>query len=217
MKLSQEGKNSQETKEFVESLWQARLDKKRTYQEISDETQIPYHTVCRFFQGTMDDPGIYIVNELAHALDVPMFAPETPDTTAEVERLESELCHKDELLAEKDKAIGRLVDRSRIMLTGIESRDNRLAEKENELHTVQDGSKPLVYGLLGLCVMLAAVLLVYMGLDARNPYQGLIRAAEGKVSVVVFLGILGVTIAVLVLVYMAGARYFAHRKNKEES
>lgn len=217
MKLSQEGKNSQETKEFVESLWQARLDKKRTYQEISDETQIPYHTVCRFFQGTMDDPGIYIVNELAHALDVPMFAPETPDTTAEVERLESELCHKDELLAEKDKAIGRLVDRSRIMLTGIESRDNRLAEKENELHTVQDGSKPLVYGLLGLCVMLAAVLLAYMVLDARNPYQGLIRAAEGKVSVVVFLGILGVTIAVLVLVYMAGARYFAHRKNKEES
>lgn len=217
MKLSQEGKNSQETKEFVESLWQARLDKKRTYQEISDETQIPYHTVCRFFQGTMDDPGIYIVNELAHALDVPMFAPETPDTTAEVERLESELCHKDELLAEKDKAIGRLVDRSRIMLTGIESRDSRLAEKENELHTVQDGSKPLVYGLLGLCVMLAAVLLVYMGLDARNPYQGLIRIGEGKVSVVVFLGILGVTIAVLVLVYMAGAHYFAHRKNKEES
>lgn len=217
MKLSQEGKNSQETKEFVESLWQARLDKKRTYQEISDETQIPYHTVCRFFQGTMDDPGIYIVNELAHALDVPMFAPDAPDTTAEVERLESELCHKDELLAEKDKAIGRLVDRSRIMLTGIESRDNRLAEKENELHTVQDGSKPLVYGLLGLCVMLAAVLLAYMVLDARNPYQGLIRAGEGKVSVVVFLGILGVTIAVLVLVYMAGARYFAHRKNKEES
>lgn len=217
MKLSQEGKNSQETKEFVESLWQARLDKKRTYQEISDETQIPYHTVCRFFQGTMDDPGIYIVNELAHALDVPMFAPETPDTTAEVERLESELCHKDELLAEKDKAIGRLVDRSRIMLTGIESRDNRLAEKENELHTVQDGSKPLIYGLLGLCVMLAAVLLVYMVLDARNPYQGLIRVGEGKVSVVVFLGILGVTVAMLVLVYMAGAHYFDHRKNKEES
>lgn len=217
MKLSQEGKNSQETKEFVESLWQARLDKKRTYQEISDETQIPYHTVCRFFQGTMDDPGIYIVNELAHALDVPMFAPDAPDTTAEVERLESELCHKDELLAEKDKAIGRLVDRSRIMLTGIESRDNRLAEKENELHTVQDGSKPLVYGLLGLCVMLAAVLLVYMVLDARNPYQGLIRVGEGKVSVVVFLGILGVTIAVLVLVYMAGARCFAHRKNKGEA
>lgn len=217
MKLSQEGKNSQETKEFVESLWQARLDKKRTYQEISDETQIPYHTVCRFFQGTMDDPGIYIVNELAHALDVPMFAPDAPDTTEEVERLESELCHKDELLAEKDKAIGRLVDRSRIMLTGIESRDNRLAEKENELHTVQDGSKPLVYGLLGLCVMLAAVLLAYIVLDARNPYQGLIRVGEGKVSVVVFLGILGVTVAVLVLVYMAGARYFAHRKNKEES
>lgn len=217
MKVSQEGKNSQETKEFVESLWQARLDKKRTYQEISDETQIPYHTVCRFFQGTMDDPGIYIVNELAHALDVPMFAPETPDTTAEVERLESELCHKDELLAEKDKAIGRLVDRSQIMLTGIKSRDNRLAEKENELHTVQDGSKPLVYGLLGLCVMLAAVLLVYMVLDARNPYQGLIRVGEGKVSVVVFLGILGVTIAMLVLVYMAGAHYFDHRKNKEES
>lgn len=217
MKLSQEGKNSQETKEFVESLWQARLDKKRTYQEISDETQIPYHTVCRFFQGTMDDPGIYIVNELAHALDVPMFAPDAPDTTAEVERLESELCHKDELLAEKDKAIGRLVDRSRIMLTGIESRDNRLVEKENELHTVQDGSKPLVYGLLGLCVMLAAVLLVYMVLDARNPYQGLIRVGEGEVSVVVFLGILGVTIAVLVLVYMAGARYFSHRKNKGES
>ena len=165
----------------------------------------------------MDDPGIYIVNELAHALDVPMFAPDAPDTTAEVERLESELCHKDELLAEKDRAIGRLVDRSRIMLTGIEFRENRLAEKENELHTVQDGSKPLVYGLLGLCVMLAAVLLVYMILDARDPYQGLIRVGEGRVSVVVLLGILGVTVAVLVLIYMAGAHRFVHRKNKGES
>lgn len=217
MKLSQEGKNSQETRDFVESLWQARLDKKRTYQEISDETQIPYHTVCRFFQGTMDDPGIYIVNELAHALDVPMFAPDTPDTTAEVERLKSELCHKDELLAEKDKAIGRLVDRSRIMQTGIEFRENWLVEKEHELHTVQDGSKPLVYGLLGLCVMLAAVLLVYMVLDARDKYHGLIRVGEGKVSVVALLGVIGVIVALLVLVYMVGAHYFAHRKNKGES
>ena len=103
------------------------------------------------------------------------------------------------------------------MLTGIEFRENRLAEKENELHTVQDGSKPLVYGLLGLCVMLAAVLLVYMILDARNPYQGLIRVGEGRVSVVVLLGILGVTVAVLVLIYMAGAHHFVHRKNKGES
>lgn len=217
MKLSQEGKHAQKARDFIESLWQAKLDTKRTYQEIADETKIPYHTICRFFQGSMNDPGIYTVNEISHALGVPLFSADRPDATAEVEHLETELQHKDELLTEKDRAIARLLDRSRLMESGIEFRENRLTEKEHELHTVQGGSKPLVYGLLSLCVVLAAVLLVYIILDVKNPYQGLIRVGEGKVSIVVFLGILGVTIAVLILVYMAGAHYFSHRKNKEES
>jgi len=217
LKLSQEGKNAKKTREFIESIWNARLEKKRTYQEISDETLIPYHTVCRFFQGTIEDPGIYLVNELCHALGVPLFPADQPDTTAEVEQLKTELQHKDELIAEKDKAIERLLDRSRLMESGIESRENRLTEKEHELHTVQDGSKPLVYGLLGLCVMLAAVLLVYIILDVKNPYQGLIRTGEGGASIIIWGGVSGVIVALIAITHMVVSRWYAHQKNKGES
>lgn len=216
MKLSQEGKHAEKAREFIESLWQAKLDTKRTYQEISDETLIPYHTVCRFFQGTIEDPGIYLVNELCHALGVPLFPADQPDTTAEVEQLKAELQHKDELIAEKDRAIDRLMERSRLMESGIESRENRLTEKEHELHTVQDGSKPLVYGLLGLCVMLAAVLLVYIILDAKNPYQGLIRTGEGSVSIIVWVGVSGVIVALIAITHIVVSRWYARRKNKGE-
>lgn len=213
MKLSQEGKNAKKTREFIEGLWNARLEKKRTYQEISDETLIPYHTVCRFFQGTIEDPGIYLVNELCHALDVPLFAADQPGPSAEVAQLKAELQHKNELLSEKDKAIDRLMDRSRIMESGIQSRETQLAEKEQDLRTAQDGSKPLIYGLLSLCAMLAAVLFVYLYMDASDPYRGLIRIGEGKISIVIWLGIAGVIASLLVIVnVIANRRHTKHEK-----
>ena len=217
MKLSQEGKHAQKARDFIESLWQAKLDTKRTYQEIADETKIPYHTICRFFQGSMNDPGIYTVNEISHALGVPLFSADRPDATAEVEHLETELQHKDELLTEKDRAIARLLDRSRLMESGIEFRENRLTEKEHELHTVQGGSKPLVYGLLSLCVVLAAVLLVYIILDVKNPYQGLIRTGEGGASIIIWGGVSGVIVALIAITHMVVSRWYAHQKNKGES
>lgn len=215
MKVVKEGKRAEICSQFLENLCETRLEKRKTYQRIADETNVPYHTVCRFFQGQMDDPGIYIVSEMCGALDVPLFADEQPGPSVEVERLELELQHKNELLDEKDKAVGRLLERSRLMESGIESRETRLTEKEKQLKSAQDGNKPVIYGLLGLCVMLAAVLLVYIVLDAKNPYQGLIRT--GNVSIVILVGVSGVVFALIAITSIVVSRLYSRRKRKGES
>lgn len=212
MKVTKEGKRAEICSQFLENLCETRIEKRITYQRIADETNVPYHTVCRFFQGQMDDPGVYIVSEMCGALDVPLFADEQPEPSAEVERLKLELQHRDELLTEKDNAIGRLLDRSRLMESGIEFRETRLTEKENQLKSAQDGNMPVIYGLLGLCVMLATVLLFYIVLDAKNPYQGLIRT--GNVSIVIWLGVSGAIVALIAITHIVVSRLYSRRKRK---
>lgn len=215
MKVTKEGKRAEICSKFLENLCEIRIEKRITYQRIADETNVPYHTVCRFFQGQMDDPGIYIVSEMCGALDVHLFADEQPEPSAEVERLKLELQHRDELLTEKDKAIGRLLERSRLMESGIESRETRLTEKENQLKSAQDGNMPVIYGLLGLCVMLATVLLFYIVLDAKNPYQGLIR--NGNVSIVIWVGVSGAIVALIAITQIVVSRLYSRRKRKGKS
>lgn len=111
--------------------------------------------------------------------------------------LQLELDHKDEMLQEKDNAISRLLDRSRIQEAGISARDTRirkqsdaLSEKDSALASAQREDKPLIYGQCALNILLAAVLIIYMVLDARNTEMGLIRSE--KISAVILFGAAGI-------------------------
>ena len=78
----------------------------------------------------------------------------------------------------------------------IERQAEDLRRKDTELAAAWKNDRPLLYALCGLCAMLAAVLLVYIALDARNPNRGLIRSTG--VSVVVWVGV-GCIMALLAL------------------
>lgn len=149
-----------------------RLEKEaqhKTNQQVADETGLPVYTVNKFFAGSLSNLGIYTVAPIAVALGLSLdqllgITQAPPESDAK--RLEEELAHKDQLLQKTEEQVALLQERSRMM--------------EREINAVRANWKPVVYGLTGLCILLAVYLLTYVTLDARNPNLGLIQAARSS-------------------------------------
>lgn len=144
----------------------AKEDQHKTNQQIIDSTGLSESTVKKFFSGHLSGPSIYDVTAMAIDLGLSLdelmeLSPPKQDQSAEIEQLKTELAHKEEMLAEKDKAISRLEDRSHIM--------------ENEISTVRGNWKGIAYWASGLSVLFGLFLMVYVFLDMRNPNLGLFR------------------------------------------
>lgn len=144
----------------------AKEDQHKTNQQIIDSTGLSESTVKKFFSGHLNGPSIYDVTAIAIDLGLSLdelmeLSPPKQDQSAEIEQLKTELAHKEEMLAEKDKAISRLEDRSHIM--------------ENEISTVRGNWKGIAYLASGLSVLFGLFLMVYVFLDMRNPNLGLFR------------------------------------------
>jgi transcriptional regulator with XRE-family HTH domain len=144
----------------------AKEDQHKTNQQIIDSTGLSESTVKKFFSGHLSGPSIYDVTAMAIDLGLSLdelmeLSPPKQDQSAEINQLKTEIAHKQEMIAEKDKAISRLEDRSHIM--------------ENEISTVRSNWKEIAYVTSGLSVLFGLFLMVYITLDARNPNIGLIR------------------------------------------
>jgi transcriptional regulator with XRE-family HTH domain len=144
----------------------AKEDQHKTNQQIIDSTGLSESTVKKFFSGHLTGPSIYDVTAIAIDLGLSLdelmeISPPRQDQSAEIAQLKTEIAHKEEMIAEKDKAISRLEDRSHIM--------------ENEISTVRSNWKEIAYVTSGLSVLFGLFLMVYLTLDARNPNIGLIR------------------------------------------
>lgn len=185
-----------------------------TNQQLSDVSGVPIATTSRILSGAVSNPGFFHIAALCAAMDVSMdsVAGAHPSgDQAEIDQLRQEIAYKDEIIAEKGAAIDRLLDRSRIMEAGVAARDDRiskqseaLSKKDSALASVQRENKPLIYGQCALNILLTAVLMVYMVLDARNPEMGLIRSE--KVSGVILFGAAGIA-----AVFMLTAFLIFHR------
>lgn len=185
-----------------------------TNQQLSDVSGVPIATTSRILSGAVSNPGFFHIAALCAAMDVSMdsVAGVHPSgDQAEIDQLRQEIAYKDEIIAEKGAAIDRLLDRSRIMEAGVAARDDRiskqseaLSKKDSALASVQRENKPLVYGQCALNILLTAVLMVYMVLDARNPEMGLIRSE--KISAVILFGAAGIA-----AVFMLTAFLIFHR------
>lgn len=184
------------TEKLMNDIRAEKTEQGRTTQQLIDATGVPKATLDRFFAGTLKRPGFYDICALCICLGIPIekrlgIAPQ--NDPSEVEQLRVLVAHQKELLGEKEKEILLLQERSEMQQSGIATRDGhieRQAEdirrKDKALAAAWKVDRPLLYALCGLCAMLAAVLLVYIVLDARNPTQGLIRSTG--VSVVVWVG-----------------------------
>lgn len=201
---------------LVEKIKSAKQQQGKTVQQLADETGIPRTTLNRFFAGTLMNPGFMDVCALCASLELSAdeliwLAPQKSGDSVTVDFLQLEIDHKDEMLQEKDAAISRLLDRSRIQEAGISARDTRirkqsdaLSEKDSALASAQREDKPLIYGQCALNILLAAVLIIYMVLDARNTEMGLIRSE--KISAVILFGAAGIA-----AVFMLTAFLIFHR------
>lgn len=181
-----------------------------TNQQLSDVSGVPIATTSRILSGAVSNPGFFHIAALCAAMDVSMdsVAGVHPSgDQAEIDQLRQEIAYKDEIIAEKGAAIDRLLDRSRIMEAGVAARDDRiskqseaLSKKDSALASVQRENKPLIYGQCALNILLTAVLMVYMVLDARNPEMGLIRSE--KISAVILLGAAGIAAVFMLTAFL---------------
>lgn len=181
-----------------------------TNQQLSDVSGVPIATTSRILSGAVSNPGFFHIAALCAAMDVSMdsVAGAHPSgDQAEIDQLRQEIAYKDEIIAEKGAAIDRLLDRSRIMEAGVAARDDRiskqseaLSKKDSALASVQRENKPLIYGQCALNILLTAVLMVYMVLDARNPEMGLIRSE--KVSAVILFGAAGIAAVFMLTAFL---------------
>lgn len=149
-----------------------RLEKEslhKTNQQIADSTGLSISTINKFFAGSLSNPGIFSVApiciDLGMSLDKLMgIEPPQEDQSLEVERLEMELSHKEEMISEKDKAISRLEERSHMM--------------EKEISTVRENWMGVTYGATGLAILFGIFLMIYVFLDMRNPSLGLFQSGH---------------------------------------
>lgn len=197
---------------LVEKIKAAKQQQGKTVQQLADETGIPRTTLNRFFAGTLMNPGFMDVCALCASLELSAdeligLSPQKSDDSVTVDFLQLEIGHKEELLQEKDAAISRLLDRSRIQEAGISARDTRirkqseaLTKKDSALASAQKEDKPLIYGQCALNILLTAVLMVYMVLDARNPEIGLIRSE--KISAVILFGAAGIAAVFMLTAFL---------------
>lgn len=195
-----------------------------TNQQLSDISGVPIATTSRIIAGSVTNPGIFHIAALCAAMNISIDAlmeiPQPDSSAAELDALQQELEHKTELLAEKEAAVGRLLDRSRILENGILVRDEQIQRQEEDIHrkdaeikAVRNSYKPLVYGLCGLCILLTVVWGIYVVLDARQPAVGLIRA--GRISLFVWIGAAAVVVLLVMLLHFTVSRWY--RKSKEDA
>lgn len=162
----------------------------KTNQQIADETGVSIHTINKFFAGNMSNPGIFslapMIIDLNMSLDSLIgISPEIEDQSMEIERLKSELAHKDELLEEKERTLSMCQQRC----------DGAVRELKN----VRRDWKTITYAACSLACLLGFFLVVYVVLDARNPNMGLFRRQE--ISPIVYVAAFSIVLVLFVIAH----------------
>lgn len=208
---------------LIEELRTERLRQGKTTKQLVDETGISKSVLDRFSAGTLKHYEFLDICTLCVYFDIPLeqrlgITAPSQDESNELSHLQLELDHQAELIVEKDKAIDRLQERSRLMESGITARDGQIRKQEEDLRrkdkditAARKTDRPLLYGMCGLCVLLATILLVYIVLDAQNPTQGLIRS--NGMSAVIWVGASCILVILILTVHFVVSRWY--QKGKE--
>lgn len=182
----------------------AKEEQHKTNQQIIDSTGLSESMVKKFFSGHLSGPSIYDVTAIAIDLGLSLDAlmelsPPKQDQSAEIERLKTEILHKEELISEKDNAISRLEERSHMM--------------DKEISAVRYNWKHVTYGAAGLAMMFGLFLMIYVSLDMRNPNLGLIQ--EGHTSPIVYVAAILIVGAFLSIGHTIRLQRMEKKKNAD--
>lgn len=143
-----------------------------TNQSVADKTGIPISNIAKFFSGTLSSPSVYYMAAISICLGLSLdellgITPETDDAgdKARIAELEAQL-------ETKNRELELVTHHSKYLEAGIKER------------------KPVIYSLAGLCLFLAASLMVYLVVDIGNKNFGFFRAdgvSPFGVAVVIFM------------------------------
>ena len=183
---------------------QAKENQHKTNQQIINSTGLSESMVKKFFSGHLSGPSIYDVTAIAIDLNLSLdelmeLSPPKQDQSAEIERLKTEILHKEELISEKDNAISRLEERSHMM--------------DKEISAVRYNWKHVTYGAAGLAMMFGLFLMIYVSLDMRNPNLGLIQ--EGHTSPIVYVAAILIVGAFLSIGHTIRLQRMEKKKNAD--
>lgn len=184
----------------------AKEEQHKTNQQIIDSTGLSESMVKKFFSGHLSGPSIYDVTAIAIDLDLSLdelmeLSPPKQDQSVEIERLKTEIAHRDELITEKDNAISRLEERSHML--------------ENEISAVRWNWKIITYGAVGLAMMFGLFLMIYVSLDMRNPNLGLIQ--DGHTSPIVYVAAILIVGAFLSIGHAIRLQRMEKKKNADNT
>lgn len=139
---------------YPEKIRSARLRADLTNEQLADLSGVPYSTVCKVQTGQQNitlPQAAAICAALGISLDDILPLPRKNGETAEMHEMELRCSHQ--------------------------AGDIRALEAVNALQLERiHALRSFVYILLGLCALLTLSLGVYMVIDSRIPYAGLIRA-----------------------------------------
>lgn len=153
----------QAARELVETMRREKAVKGLTNNELAEESGVSVYTLNKLLAGSVGNPGIIqaasVCKVLGVSLDAAMGLPvpeagEAGELAAELEATKRELA--------------RLEERSELQQAGIADRNKMVEDTRNAW-------KPLAYGLLGLCILCMAMLMVYVARDLAVRDQGYIR------------------------------------------
>lgn len=184
----------------------AKEEQHKTNQQVIDSTGLSDSMVKKFFSGHLSGPSIYDVTAIAIDLGLSLdelmeISTPAKDQSAEIEQLKTEIAHKAELIAEKDKAISRLEERSRMM--------------EKEISAVRNSWKGVTYGATGLAVLFGVFLMIYVFLDMRNPNLGLFRG--GTAAPIVYIAAFAIAGSSLCIGHKMVKRRMERKKNANDT
>lgn len=178
----------------------------KTNQQIIDSTGVSESAVKKFFSGHLSGPSIYDVTAIAIDLGLSLdelmeLSPPKQDQSVEIERLKTEILHKEELISEKNNAISRLEERIHMM--------------DKEISAVRYNWKHVTYGAAGLAMMFGLFLMIYVSLDMRNPNLGLIQ--EGHTSPIVYVAAILIVGAFLSIGHAIRLQRMEKKKNADNT
>lgn len=167
--------NKTEYDEISQIIREAKQERNLTNQQLATAANVPQSFVNKLLAaGTTGSANAFYMASVCEVLGLSMDdlmglpKPEDPGQEDAIAILQTEIDHRDALLAEKDKQI-------KMIQKGLQSR------------------RTLIYSLTGLCILLAVALAAYVILDALNPQMGLIRENGTNIGVyLIAVAIIGV-------------------------
>lgn len=171
--------------EVIAALRQAKDQAGETNKSVSEKSGVPISSVAKFFSGALTNPSFFMVGSIAEALGVSL------DELAGISSTEPDLTMQSRLEAAEQALL--LTKRYAIRLeSGLDER------------------KPVIYGLVGLCIFLALAFGAYVVMDIRDTEHGLIRGGS-TVSPLLYLLLIAIISTGLVT-----AHHIAKRRAKQK-